>query len=81
MAFIYVFLKVNNPWTKLPAPLCREATLILPLLKATGIPPYYGLTFKFCSMKNVTMYTENLKIVGLAILYMAVILVCSALLT
>ena len=31
-------------------------------------------------MKNVTMYTENLKIVGMAVLYMAVILVCSALL-
>ena len=31
-------------------------------------------------MKNVTMYTENLKVVGLAILYMAVILLASALL-
>lgn len=32
-------------------------------------------------MKNVTLYVENLKIVGLAVLYLAVILVCSALLT
>jgi hypothetical protein len=31
-------------------------------------------------MKNVTMYTENLKVVGMAILYMAIILVASALL-
>jgi hypothetical protein len=31
-------------------------------------------------MKNVTMYVENLKLVALAVLYMAVILVCSALL-
>jgi hypothetical protein len=32
-------------------------------------------------MKNVTMYVENMKVVGLAVLYLAVILVCSALLT
>jgi hypothetical protein len=31
-------------------------------------------------MKNVTMYAENLKVVAIAVLYMAVILVCSALL-
>lgn len=32
-------------------------------------------------MKNVTMYVENMKVVGIAVLYLAVILVCSALLT
>ncbi len=32
-------------------------------------------------MKNVTMYTENLKVVGMAVLYLAVILVFSILLT
>jgi hypothetical protein len=32
-------------------------------------------------MKNVTMYTENLKVVGMAVLYLAVILAFSILLT
>ncbi len=32
-------------------------------------------------MKNVTLYTENLKVVGMAVLYLAVILVFSVLLT
>jgi hypothetical protein len=32
-------------------------------------------------MKNVTLYTENLKVIGMAVLYLAVILVFSILLT
>ena len=32
-------------------------------------------------MKNVTLYTENLKVIGMAVLYLAVILVFSLLLT
>jgi hypothetical protein len=32
-------------------------------------------------MKNVTLYTENLKVIGMAVLYLAVILVFSVLLT